>query len=485
MDENDRSSRSLSRLFSPLGKSATYFARHGLRGGLLRAWSRLAEAGRAGGVTGIINSLRDRFQRLDRRLDSSWLDKPCLDDILRSAPGDGPTGRAARALTEARVARPALIVDHAGGGGTNAYTASRVAGILAAGDAAVVVADDVLLELLRVTIYTPADPNSPHRLTARDLTELARLVGTLRPCLVVVNNLVCWREPLAVLSFLAGLRRGGDDLRLEVLFHDFFACCPSYNLLDPVGRFCGLDERPGRCGSCLERNPFTPPRTPTDLVRWRAAWSGLIEAADSLLFFSEAARDLTARMFPEVTRRGTVRPLPPLGEFNVRHTIDPAWPTTVAVVGSISRAKGAGMVEELAPALAHRDPAARIVVIGEIDSALRPTNLLVTGPYERRDLPALLAEHRVTVAVIPSVCPETFCYVAQELMMLDVPVACLNLGAQAEFIRPYARGRVAEGTDAQVLLAAILELEMARRGGKVETICGIDRVSCLGSRPKR
>jgi len=50
--------------------------------------------------------------------------------------------------------------------------------------------------------------------------------------------------------------------------------------------------------------------------------------------------------------------------------------------------------------------------------------------------------------LLPSIWPETFSYVAEELMQLGVPLAVFNMGAPAERVAQYENGMVIDRVDA-------------------------------------
>ena len=56
------------------------------------------------------------------------------------------------------------------------------------------------------------------------------------------------------------------------------------------------------------------------------------------------------------------------------------------------------------------------------------------------NLPELLIKNQIGVIVFTSVCPETFSYAISELMMLNIPIISLNLGAQGEKLMNYKNG---------------------------------------------
>lgn len=70
------------------------------------------------------------------------------------------------------------------------------------------------------------------------------------------------------------------------------------------------------------------------------------------------------------------------------------------------------------------------------------SNVKVLGRYNGSELQNILQKSEVQVVLFPSVCPETFSYVIQELMQIEVPVACFDVGAPADRIREYGRGAI-------------------------------------------
>lgn len=88
--------------------------------------------------------------------------------------------------------------------------------------------------------------------------------------------------------------------------------------------------------------------------------------------------------------------------------------------------------------------------------------LEITGPYENREVSALLAKYRVSAVLIASVCPETYSYTTSEAIASGYPVIAFDLGAPAERIRRQDCGWVEEiSSDA---LLTLLEKLAADRG---------------------
>jgi hypothetical protein len=68
----------------------------------------------------------------------------------------------------------------------------------------------------------------------------------------------------------------------------------------------------------------------------------------------------------------------------------------------------------------------------DIDGELRDASVSITGKYEESEIGALLSQHPLDVAFLPSVWPETFCYTLSIALAASLPVCVFNLGAQAD-----------------------------------------------------
>lgn len=251
--------------------------------------------------------------------------------------------------------------------------------------------------------------------------------------------------------------------RLTFFAHDFYPLCPSPHLINVDGRYCGLPDV-AACAACI---PTRRHNRRVSLCRWRAEWQTFFDRTDRLVFFSASSLELMRRTFSLPDERVEVTPHQPLIHYDPLPEAPAAAPMRVAVVGTITAAKGARMVWELARLLAVEQPEARLVVIGELEneegrarkgSAL-PDNLVVTGAYRKEDLPSLLTGHGCTVGLVASVWPETFSFVTQELMQLNLPLACFPLGAPCERIGAWDKGMVARNVSARAALDALIALD--------------------------
>jgi hypothetical protein len=106
-------------------------------------------------------------------------------------------------------------------------------------------------------------------------------------------------------------------------------------------------------------------------------------------------------------------------------------------------------------------PDVRVVVIGGVDIPIRSPRLSVTGAYEHSHLVDLIEANRINLAFFPSVCPETFSYVTEEMIRLELPIVAFELGAPGERLRAYRKSRLCPEVSAESALATLLAFREA------------------------
>lgn len=348
--------------------------------------------------------------------------------------------------------RPVLVFDHAMGGGANHFRAERVVQWRTEGR-------DVLL----VTPHLPTLGYEVTRLAAEGnrvarYPDLARCLASLQECPeIVINSLVSYDDPGLVLDWI---EQHGRAAHLTFYLHDYHPVCPVWTLVDTSGRYCGIPDL-ATCRECLGNNdaPFLALLPPLDTGEWRQRWGRLLARVDHLRAFSNASVAVLRKAFPELAA-DRVQVEPHRTDYIQPDPVTPnlGLPLVIGVVGHINVYKGAAVVAEMAQIIEREALPARIVVIGSIDNVLPSAALTVTGAYHGGQLPAILRREAVGICWLPSICHETFSYVTAELMAHHMPLAVFDLGAPAERVRNYARGRIIAGISARAALDSLFQL---------------------------
>ena len=292
----------------------------------------------------------------------------------------------------------------------------------------------------------------------KSIDELEELLNYCEIEEIFLNSLVSYPLQKETLEFL-DILTNREFISLTIPIHDFFALCPSYNLLDESGSYCGVPSVQ-QCKECISknrqewRNFFSGE---VDIESWREWWGKLLNKSDKVLCFSNSSKELLNRAYPSLSD-SKIKVIP-----HVVEGIAPLQmpnksanePFVIGVLGGINYVKGALVIKELVGLIEQQNLNMKVVVIGEITEPISSKKFSVTGRYEKAELPALIKRYRVDLFLIPSIWPETFSYTSQEVMLMGMPLMVFNLGAPAERVKEYNKGYIVEQISAKAVLDKI------------------------------
>lgn len=338
---------------------------------------------------------------------------------------------------------PVLVIDHQWGGGANIYRKSLVESLSSSGR-------PVFLQLINSASthkeascgydlhFSFGKTEASFRLTHFDhLNELISIAGIKE---IVVNNLVTDNDPLEFVRRLVEIGKS-TDVKITVPIHDYYPLCPSYTLLNAKGQFCDLPAE-STCAECLKTNLFAENPKQNSIVEWRRAWSELLDLAQEVVCFSDSSRQLVLRAYPSISKKIIVRPHQRKITFARLPRVPKGGSLKIGVVGSIGPQKGARVLGGLAEVMQKLEPGAQIILVGTGHQLSKFSNIKVTGAYDPAQLPDLIEKEGIQLCLFPSIWPETFSFVTQELMEMRMPLAVFDLGAPSERVRTYELGRV-------------------------------------------
>jgi len=384
-----------------------------------------------------------------------------LFEKMRRYLGGRPKARANDPSVPLRRARASgassycLIVDHDLGGGANQYREQLVSERIAAGGAVAILSYHLPTLSYKLALRGTGLDES-YAVPGLDVvTELAQALPVSE---VICNTAVSLARPQDIPPLLVALKEA-TGARLLLMVHDFFMVCPSHFLLDAQGAFCGVPDE-STCRVCLQSNSygFTSLFRERDIAVWRAQWGRALARADEIRFFSEGTQRWFRKAYPDCDfAHATVIPhaVDQLRFEKLQPTFTQAL--RIGVIGHIGYHKGASVVASLAEEIRRRGTPIQIAVLGTIETYCDPAVLRETGAYKRDELPELVRKFGVNVILFPSICWETFSYVVQEAIELDLPVACFDLGAPAERLSGYEKGLVLKTRDPGLILDALIE----------------------------
>lgn len=344
-----------------------------------------------------------------------------------------------------------LYFDHSLGGGATSYLNTRKEEFLR---------EPCCVSVVRYCI----DTNNYHFLFENDREQLEYEFQSLEDILeigkwlhfdeIYINELVTyprlWEAQQTILRF-----REQQGSKLIMLFHDFFALCPTINLLDTGRKYCGMPE-PETCETCYLQKGFDSQYACRSRKEWVQNWKGFLEQCTEVRTFSEDSRERVAQAFGEG-----------LALTMVGHKVEYAFPVhketkttdtlNIGLLGVMAIHKGGELVEALLREIEERRLNIRIKLIGYTDGVNFKNHPAFeeTGKYQAAQLPKLIYENDIDIFLISSVWPETFSYTAEEIIKMGLPIAAFDLGAPAERIRRYEKGLILEQKDAAFVLEQI------------------------------
>ena len=360
-----------------------------------------------------------------------------------------------------------FVIDHDMGGGANNFREELVAELLKSGKTVMILKNSLPLLVNILELRTNCNSAQFH---VSDYNHLEGILESFNVTEIIYNNAVSFIDTDVLVSFVSTwTRRKAIPLRLMV--HDFYMVCPSFNLLDLRGRYCGVPDY-GTCRACLPRNSF-PIALPDQLrnpEHWRMLWSSLISVAEEIRFFSNDSLEIFLRAYPSTEmEKVNVQPHS-MNYFEAREIrIDRIGRPRIGIVGNIIHSKGAKIVRALAKEIRQTQAEMDIVVVGSISEHCDRKVVRCTGLYERADLADLLEKNEINMVFVPSIWPETFSYVCHELMALELPVACFDVGAQAEVVAKYRKGRILKSKEAGSVLRELSEFHKETYGGGISS----------------
>ena len=258
---------------------------------------------------------------------------------------------------------------------------------------------------------------------------------------ICVNSIVSWAKPLELLMSISCYKKNYPQTKVSFRGHDFYAICPSFNLLNCDNVFCNLSYKKG-CSYCMKNVKSDHHKMLfsgfEDINIWRKSWNEFFQnTCDEMVVFSNSTKELFIRVYPILETKICIIPHKTIQLPIVQ--VENHKDINIAMLGNISSvAKGADVVRKMCES--NKDSHLKLVVIGTYENA--PQGLIVTGKYKPSDIPNLIKKHHIDIVFIPSVCPETFSYTTSEAMSMHIPVVCYNLGAPAERISKYEKGLV-------------------------------------------
>lgn len=277
------------------------------------------------------------------------------------------------------------------------------------------------------------------------LVAFARQTGVRS---ILVNHVV--DMPPAIASLIVSASRA-LEVPFDMILHDYYAVCPRVNLIDDSGRFCDV-AAVERCVACIDAAGAEVEAV--DMANWRGRFADFLQKARHV--FAPSV-DLRQRLAAHIDRTISIwSPEDAVPSARWRGVKDDEA-LKIAVIGGLTRAKGAEVVFRLARAIGAASAPIELYLVGSSsnDRRLRAAGVTILGRYREDEIEAKLAELNPHIAFIPAIWPETWSFVLSQALSAGLPTAVFDIGAPAQRLRGLGRTEL------------ILPLEFAEEAGRL------------------
>ena len=325
-----------------------------------------------------------------------------------------------------------LVFNHLLGGGANDYLEKEKPKILEQGRAIATLAFEPVEYMYHLTVEYG---ELSFQCLSTSLASLLSLFDDVDE--VWINELVTFGQIQGNMETIKDFIRVRKPL-CKILIHDYFPICPSINLLDCEGRFCGIPSNLMKCQECYKKKGFDREYGAT-ILDYRSKWEALFGEEADVVCFSVSSEELLTRAFPQIARvivsPHAVRPLPKVKTNGYNHD-----EIRIGIIGRMCEHKGASIVKSIAEH--SRAAGISVVLFGDFEDGQKPDGIKVIGEYQRDELSNLVQSEEIDVIFFPSIWPETFSFTCSEAISMGLPVASFDIGAPAERIKAYDLGKV-------------------------------------------
>lgn len=340
-----------------------------------------------------------------------------------------------------------LAIEHALGGGAESYLINKKKKCLEDGNAFIILRYEILKNYYSIT-YEWEDLSL--QMQYRSGHDLKRVLEYLSPDEIWINEIATYPDLFEQLESIREVS-AQNHVPVRMLFHDYFAVCPTINLINQEDCYCALPDRE-TCNRCFSSNRSLQVPYCSSIDQWRENWGTFLRSCAEVVVFSESTRDIAEKTFGQLDN---LRIIP--HEIGYMPHIEKKNKTTgtlnIGLLGVLSKHKGGAIVRALLDLIEEEHLDIRIKLIGSSEKVIDSPLFSQTGPYTRGAIPYLTLENDIDIFLIPSIWPETFSYTTEEIMRMGMPIMCFDIGAPAERVKKYEKGIIIP----QILAESVLD----------------------------
>src|SRR5699024_845378 len=114
-----------------------------------------------------------------------------------------------------------------------------------------------------------------------------------------INELVTYPDLFSVLEKLEKFVRE-KNVKLKMLLHDYFAVCPTINLLNVDEKYCGVPDECSQCAECFRNVHPAYEKDYGSMEIWREKWKNFLKSCSSIVVFSNDSKKILQKVYGEL-----------------------------------------------------------------------------------------------------------------------------------------------------------------------------------------
>ena len=342
-----------------------------------------------------------------------------------------------------------LAFDHNLGGGASSYLTGKKDEALREDDAFIIVRYDYVDGCYRVCYYYK---NQTVDICVKKREDIIKIMDHFSINEIWVNELVTYPE---IYQTLTDIRHYSEQnsVNVKMLMHDYYSVCPTINMLGCNGKYCNIPEY-GVCDECLKNAKSLQTLEYGSMLKWRKEWKCFMASCHEVVVFSNNSKEIVEKAFGKMNNISVcphqIEYIPKLEKkYKTTNTIN------IGLLGRLTKHKGRTLVSQISQIIEKKGLNIRIILIGSASKEIKSSVYKETGAYSRDSIPRLVLENDIDVFLIPSIWPETFSYTTEEIIKMDMPIMCFDIGAPAERVRKYNKGIVIPEISAEAVLKVV------------------------------
>lgn len=272
---------------------------------------------------------------------------------------------------------------------------------------------------------------------------------------VVVNAPNQYPELVRTLGNIANLVKA-TGAKLDFKIHDFYAVCPSKNLLKDNDQYCRVPQSVSECNVCLQKNKYAHSGNVifNDISNWREPFVQLLEAASTISVFDSSSTSIMKRVLHVDETKLRLEERSPIS-FKQVSPINFETSLHVGVLGTLGAIQGSSVVNALAEHIEALGMQVPITVVG-VSKVPVVANVRVLGAYNQAELPSIIQREGINAILMVAISPKTYSSAIAEAMQLGLPIVAFDIGAQGAQVGKYKLGRVVPlNSSSDVIMDAI------------------------------